>query len=339
MKERITAKVWILFIAVTCIFMLFGCGTQKREEDNKSISVVTTNFPLYDFSMAVFGEGSEEISSEVYMLLSPGMESHSYEPTPQDIIKIQDCDLFVYIGGENDEWVEEILDSMDEPVRTLKLMDFVDLMEEDDMGHEHEHAHEDEHEHEDEEIEYDEHIWTSPVNAKKMMEVIRDELCTICDEKQEKDGRSGEAKASATFRQNADAYIEKLVQLDKDFQSLFEIVENKTLFFGDRFPFAYFTKEYDLSYEAAFPGCYEGSEPSAATITGLIDDAKESGVSTIYYIEFSNHQIADVIADSIGGDTAMIHSCHNVTWDEMDAGVTYVDLMNANLRTFTESMK
>lgn len=333
MKKRIFTIFITICVAAEAIFMLSACAAKTPVNNTNSISVVTTNFPLYDFSKAVFGDENGYFDTDVCMLLSPGMESHSYEPTPQDIIKIQDCDLFVYIGGENDEWVEEILESMDRPIRTLKLMDYVELVEEDDMGHEHGE------ESETEEIEYDEHIWTSPVNAKKMVEVIRDEICTICDEKQDENGIKTEKPISETFRQNAAGYIEKLVQLDKDFRTLFDRVENKIVFFGDRFPFIYFTREYGLSYEAAFPGCYEGSEPSAAAITGLIDDAKKAGVSTIYYIEFSNHQIADVIADSIGGDVAMIHSCHNVTREEMDAGVTYIDLMNTNLRTFTESMK
>ncbi|MCQ2529965.1 MAG: metal ABC transporter substrate-binding protein [Lachnospiraceae bacterium] len=336
MKKTRTAKLIALLMAAVVIFLLSGCTQPKPEEKNDVISVVTTNFPLYDFTKAVFGEGTESINGNVHMLLSPGMESHSYEPTPQDIIKIQDCDLFIYVGGENDEWVEEILDSMDEPVRTLKLMDYVELMEEDEMGEDHDHDHEEGHE---EEIEYDEHIWTSPANAAVMVQAIQEELCTISDEKQEAAGLASEEPVSNRFRQNGEAYITEILQLDEDFHKFFDTVENKTVFFGDRFPFAYFTKEYGLSYEAAFPGCYEGSEPSAATITGLIDDAKELGVSTIYYIEFSNHQIADVIADSIGGNTAMIHSCHNVTQEEMDAGVTYIDLMMTNLRTFTESMK
>lgn len=323
-------------MATVVLCLLSGCTRPKPEEKNDVISVVTTNFPLYDFSKAVFGEGTEYINGKIHMLLSPGMESHSYEPTPQDIIKIQDCDLFLYIGGENDEWVEEILDSMDEPVRTLKLMDYAELLEEDQTGEEHEHEHDHEQE---EEIEYDEHIWTSPVNAAKMVTAIQKELCTICDEKQLNAGIESDVSISDAFRQNGEAYVKEILQLDEAFHQFFDTVENKTIFFGDRFPFAYFAKEYGLSYEAAFPGCYEGSEPSAATITRLIDDAKGLGVSTIYYIEFSNHQIADVIADSIGGNTAMIHSCHNVTQAEMDAGVTYIDLMTTNLRTFTETMK
>lgn len=329
-KRAVQVITWI----ITAVFLLSGCSIQKTEKNEKAITVVTTNFPLYDFAKAVLGDGSGELSGSVHMLLSPGMESHSYEPTPQDIIKIQDCDLFLYIGGENDAWVEEILTSMDEPVRTMKLMDYVELMEEDEMGHEHEHENEQE-----EEIEYDEHIWTSPANAAVMVQAIQEEICAICDEKQKKSGLGSDVPASDIFRQNGEEYTREIEQLDQKFRDYFDGVKNKTIFFGDRFPFAYFTKEYGLSYEAAFPGCYEGSEPSAATITGLIDDARKLGVSTIYYIEFSNHQIADVIADSIGGNTAMIHSCHNVTWEEMEDGRTYVDLMTTNLRTFTETMK
>lgn len=312
----------VLFLLVCLMWVLGGCQkrgvepvTEETQKDS-TIHIVTTNFPLYDFARAVCGEGSSFIDADITMLLSPGMETHSYEPTPQDMIRIQDCDLFLYIGGESDAWVEEILSSMDQPVKTLRLMETVELLEEE--GEEGE-----------EETEYDEHIWTSPANAVKMMESIRDEICAIVSD----------APTADMFTENANAYIEEIRALDRKYGEFFDSVTNRTLFFGDRFPFLYLVKEFGLSYYAAFPGCYEGSEPSAADITKLIDEAKALSVDTIYYIELSSHQIADVIAESTGVSTAMIHSCHNVSKDDFENQITYLELMQNNLETFKGTMK
>ena len=141
------------------------------------------------------------------------------------------------------------------------------------------------------------------------------------------------------FAENANQYIAAVQTLDKDFMEFFDSVSNRTIFFGDRFPFLYFVKEYGLTYYAAFPGCYEGSEPSVADITKLIDEAKASSVDTVYYIEMSNHQIADVIAESTGVSTAMIHSCHNVSKEDFENQITYLELMQNNLETFKGTMK
>ena len=324
MKRRVLTLCMILILG--CMFLSACKGTPAEPESGKSdasgkIRIVATIFPLYDFARAACGEGSTPISAEVTMLLSPGMETHSYEPTPQDIIRIQDCDLFLYIGGESDAWVEEILSSMDKPVHALKLMDQVDLLEEDG------------------EEEYDEHIWTSPVNAIRMMEAIRDEIWKLVNEKQAELEIESYYPIADMFAGYADAYIDEIRELDRQFGELFADKAGKTLFFGDRFPFLYFVKEYGLSYYAAFPGCYEGSEPSVSDITGLVDEAKALSVSTIYYIELSNHQIADVIAESTGASTAMIHSCHNVTQEEFNSGATYLDLMRNNLETFKATLK
>ena len=313
MKKAKALPVIYLFLLVCLIWVLSGCQKRGMEpvteetQTDSTIHIVTTIFPLYDFARAVCGEGSQFISADITMLLAPGMETHSYEPTPQDMIKIQDCDLFLYIGGESDAWVEEILSSMDQPVKALRLMETVNLLEEEGE--------------EEEEAEYDEHIWTSPANAIKMLESIRDAICEIVNARQTKMGIDSYVPIADMFAENANS------------------VSNQTVFFGDRFPFLYFVKEYGLSYYAAFPGCYEGSEPSVADITKLIDEAKALSVDTVYYIEMSNHQIADVIAESTGVSTAMIHSCHNVSKEDFDNQITYLELMQNNLETFKGTMK
>ena len=214
---------------------------------------------------------------------------------------------------------------MDQPVKALRLMETVNLLEEEGE--------------EEEEAEYDEHIWTSPANAIKMLESIRDAICEIVNARQTKMGIDSYVPIADMFAENANSYIEKVRTLDKEFVEFFDSVSNQTVFFGDRFPFLYFVKEYGLSYYAAFPGCYEGSEPSVADITKLIDEAKALSVDTVYYIEMSNHQIADVIAESTGVSTAMIHSCHNVSKEDFDNQITYLELMQNNLETFKGTMK
>ena len=331
MKKAKALPVIYLFLLVCLIWVLSGCQKRGMEpvteetQTDSTIHIVTTIFPLYDFARAVCGEGCQFISADITMLLAPGMETHSYEPTPQDMIKIQDCDLFLYIGGESDAWVEEILSSMDQPVKALRLMETVNLLEEEGE--------------EEEEAEYDEHIWTSPANAIKMLESIRDAICEIVNARQTKMGIDSYVPIADMFAENANSYIEKVRTLDKEFVEFFDSVSNQTVFFGDRFPFLYFVKEYGLSYYAAFPGCYEGSEPSVADITKLIDEAKALSVDTVYYIEMSNHQIADVIAESTGVSTAMIHSCHNVSKEDFDNQITYLELMQNNLETFKGTMK
>lgn len=327
MKKTVLIILCVI-LAVGCI-LLQGCQRMPKEPETEpgsktaTIQIVTTIFPLYDFARAVCRQGSTPIGADITMLLAPGMETHSYEPTPQDIIRIQDCDLFLYIGGESDEWVEEILESMDQPVHAVRLMDYVDPLEEEG----------------EEEDEYDEHIWTSPVNAIKMLEAIRDEVCDLVNAKQTELGIESYQPIADMYAGYADEYIGEIRELDQEFRELFAGVSNKTVFFGDRFPLLYFVKEYGLSYYAAFPGCYEGSEPSVADITGLVDEAKALSVSTIYYIELSNHQIADVIAESTGASTAMIHSCHNVSQEDFNSGATYLDLMRGNLETFKATLK
>jgi len=254
--------------------------------------------------------------------LPPGSESHSFEPSPQDIIKIQNADLFIYAGGESDYWVNTILESMDNKVNTLKMMDTVTVFEEELVE-----GMQLEHEDKMTEEEYDEHIWTSPKNAIKISQEIAKRLSDIDPEN------------SNIYKGNLQIYIEELSKLDNDFRDFFETVKNKTFIFGDRFPLLYFAKEYGINYYSAFPGCSDGSEPSAATIAFLVDKVKAENINTVFYIEFSNHKIADIIAESTDVKTAMFHSCHNVSKADLDDGATYISLMEQNLETLKEAMK
>jgi len=308
-----------LVLVLALVLPLAACGGEGGSDDGK-LTVIAANFPGYDLTRAVTGD-----LAVVSMLLPPGTESHSYEPTPRDILTVQNCDLFVYLGGESDAWVATILNSLDKPVKTLRMMDCVPTLEEEPLEgmeevHEHDHGH-------GQVVEVDEHVWTSPVNAGKIAEQLCAELTAM-----------DEANAAA-YAANADAFLAELTKLDGEIRAYVESVAAPVMVFGDRFPLRYFAEEYHITCYAAFPGCSTQTEPSAATIAYLTDLVREKKLSTVYYIEFSNHLVADSIAEATGAKTALFHSCHNVSKQEMDDGVTYLTLMRGNLETLKNTMK
>jgi zinc transport system substrate-binding protein len=312
-------KMLAVLTALVLVCLSFSGAALAQDASARKFSVVATNFPAYDFARQVAGG-----RAEVTMLLPPGAESHTYEPTPQDILRIQNSDLFVYVGGESDAWVDDILSSFDPAIHAIRLIDCVKAVEEvaaPGMQPEEEEPTD------SNEVEYDEHVWTSPKNAILIEQAIAKELGTL-----------DPANASA-YQANSDAYTKQLEALDQNFADFFKGVTNKTLIVGDRFPLRYFADEFGLTYYAAFPGCSTETEPSAATISFLIDEVKETGVSTVFYIEFSNHLVADSIAEQTGAKTALLHSCHNVSQADLDAGATYLTLMTSNLETLKEAMK
>lgn len=298
-----------LIALLAALLLMCGCsaGTDERSEPEK-LSVVVTIFPAYDFARQVFGD-----TAEVTMLLKPGTESHTYDPTARDIIRIDNCDLFIYNGGESDSWVEGILGAA-ENVCTLRMMDAVEVVEEERS----EGMEEETHEHEESgETEYDEHIWTSPKNAADIVESIRLAACEISPENKE------------LYDDAASGYIAEINALDNDFTELFA-GESRYFIFGDRFPLLYFFREYGLNYYAAFPGCGSETEPSARTISFLLDKLDENSVRAVFYIELSNHKLADTLAEEKGLTAEEFHTCHNITAEDLEAGETYVSLMRRN---------
>ena len=316
-------KLLIYTVAVLLLATAFaGCAPQAGTEqtstngadtaDDGKLSVVTTIFPPYDFARAVSGG-----LADVTMLLAPGAEVHSFDPTTQDIMKIQNCDVFIYIGGENDAWVDTVLDSMDTGSKIIvKLMDAVTPVEEETV--EGMQAEEEEHEEAEEGPEYDEHIWTSPKNAMLMVDAIAQAM-----------GQADSENAPA-YTTNAAGYNAQIKEVDERIQDIVDKAPQKLLVVADRFPFRYFVDEFGLSYSAAFSGCSAESDVSAGTLAYLIDQVKENNIKYIYYIELSNRQVADAVAEQTGAEPLLLHSCHNVTKDDFDAGVTYVSLMTGN---------
>ena len=313
----------LLLAGVRLLGALCGCSVPAKQEEG--LSVVATIFPQYDFARQVMGS-----SDDLTMLLRPGQEVHSYEPTSQDIIAIQNCDLFIYVGGESDAWIEDVLEGMDTShMVILSLMDLVDPLEEDTdsvLENPEEHDHEDgeaTHLHEEE---YDEHVWTSPKNAMLITQAICDALCDI------------DPSNAQIYRQNTAAYLEQLEELDQDFREVIGSASRDTLIFGDRFPLLYFVREYGLNYYAAFPGCASETEPSAATVARLIDLVREEQVPVVYQIELSNGNIARSIADSSGAKVETFYTCHNITRDDFNAGETYLSLMERNVNSLKEAL-
>ena len=309
-------------IVILCIgifaSVFIGCAKNKTtQETDGKITVTATIFPPYDFVREIAGD-----KVNLSMLLPPGAESHSFEPTPKDILTIKKSSLFLYIGGESDEWVKNILKSMDTGAMTiLPLIEVVDAVEEkivEGMESEEEGgaplALETE-----EEPEYDEHIWTAPQNAKRMVQAIAEALS-------EKDAVNAEF-----YRQNAASYLVKLDELDAAFRDMTDKAARRTLVFGDRFPFRYFGDAYGLNYFAAFPGCSTETEPSAATVAFLIDKVKAENIPAVFYIEFSNEKMADTISEATGAKKHLLHSAHNISKKDFDDGRTYLEIMYSNL--------
>ncbi len=324
----------LIISAVLLTAILAGCSNRTAEIDSGApdkISVIATIFAPYDFARQIIGD-----KAEIRMLLPPGSESHSYEPTPQDRIAIESCDVFIYVGGESDAWVTDVLEAVDTAnMKIVTLMDCVEAveeeivegMEDDEHDHADEDEHTDEHDHADEEpAALDEHVWTSPRNAKLIVEKISNAIA-------EKDSANAEI-----YRQNTAAYLSKLDELDAAFQEVVDNAVRKTIVMGDRFPFRYLADAYGLTYFAAFPGCSTDSEPSAATVAFLEDKIKAEGIPVVFHIELSNMNMATQIAEDTGAKVLLLHACHNITKDDFQNGATYLELMNNNVSALKEAL-
>jgi zinc transport system substrate-binding protein len=315
---RMKRIVLCLCILVSVTMTLTAWGRRDTGRVDGKINVVTTIFPPYDFVREIAGD-----RVNLTMLLPPGAESHSFEPTPQDIIRIQNCDIFIYVGGESDAWVERILDSIDmEGIEIITFMDCVDVVEELIV----EGMEEEEEEEEAEGPEYDEHVWTSPRNAQLIVQKIAGVLI-------ERD-----APNAAVYERNTAAYLAKLAELDAAFQNVVNGARRKTIVFGDRFPFRYFADAYGLSYFAAFPGCSTETECSAATIAFLVDKVRAERIPVVFHIELSNERIADAICEETGAKKMLLHAVHNISKRDFDRGESYYRLMSQNVQNLREAL-
>ena len=367
--RKIRGGTWLALAVMFLFCLLSGCGRAENGggpgggEDGRKLKVAATLFPYYDFVRQVAGD-----QVELSLVIPAGMDSHSFEPTPKDIRIMQEADVIIANGGAMEHWVDQVVDSFEREDQTVVvMMDHVDAVEEEivegmehsDEGHGHVHVHEAEeeealeppaeagagktdalpgaaeeaaengHREEDEsryEIEYDEHIWTSPVNAMRMVEVIAGTLT-------ERDPENG-----AVYRAGADAYLEKLEALDREFREVRSGAVHDMIVMGDKFPLRYFADTYGLRYRAAFSGCSSDTEPSARTIAYLIDKVKKEEPPVVYYLELSSHRVAEIIGEETGAVPLLFHSCHNVTRRQFEEGVTYLELMEQNVKNLREGL-
>ena len=311
-----------LLTGLLCALLLTGCAAPSSQSaGGRRLQIVTTLFPYYDFARAIVGD-----RADITLLLSPGREAHSFEPTPLDAVAISRADVFVYNGGESEEWVEDMLEAVGENIGTVvRMMDYADAREEEFVegmqGAEEADAQED-----SDEIEYDEHIWTSPANAAALCQALCQALC------------AADPDNAAAYRANGADYVRALNDLDERFRALRANASRDLLVFADRMPLLYFCKEYDLRYRAAFHGCSGDTEPSLATLRFLIDKVADENVPVVYTVDLDSRKIAEVVAECTGAGIERLYSLQTVSREDFDAGETYLALMERNLNALERGL-
>ncbi len=287
-------KILCFLVCFALLFTLSGC----KGANNKTgeIKVVASCFPAYDFAKSILGE-----SANITLLLPPGSEAHHFEPTPTDIIKIKSCDLFVFVGGNDEAWVNSLLkEGLKETAKTVKMVDFLEKSGD------------------------DEHFWTSPKNALTITEKIYEAVILLDKNNADK------------YNQNFNKAKENLNNLDASFKSI--VKNNTTVVFADRFPFYYWAKEYGADYISPFKGCSEHTEPDAKAVANTIAFVKENNIPYVFYTEFSNQKMADTVCEETGAKKLLFHSCHNVTKLEFEQGETYYSLMQKNAENLKKAV-
>ena len=298
-----------LLVALIALLLMPGAASAEPK-----LKIVATDFPCYDFARHVVGD-----RGEVTMLIHPGAEVHSFEPSPADILSIGQADLFVYIGGEGDAWVGNILAGFDDGAPSqLRMMEVVEPLEEEGEGPSHALEHET--------PEYDEHIWTSPKNAIRMVGALAEVLEEI------------DPEGEAYYADRAGEYCAEIGDIDAAFEAVVRGGLRRELVFADRFPFLYFARAYDLGYAAAFPSCTADTEPTPQIIATLIRKIVQDRIPAVYTIEMSTQSVAKTIAEETGVRILTLHSAQTVTQEEFDAGETYVTLMRRNVEALREGL-
>ncbi len=336
-------KIKIIIAAILSVaFCLTGCNTQTVEQNDK-YKIVCSIFPQYDWVNNIVGD-CENI--EVSLLVDNGVDLHSYQATADDIITISQCDMFIYVGGESDKWVEEVLKQANN--ESMVVIDMMDVLSESIIEetviegmtqNEHEHGDEDEHddtdshndtaEHDDEEIEYDEHVWLSIENAKTICSKIAE--CLI----------NGNVENETVITANLEAYLNELDSIDKEYKDAMEKAENNTIIFGDRFPFSYLVNEYNINYYAAFVGCSAETEASFETVKFLANKLDEYNIDYIFIVDNSNANLAQSIIDNSNKKDRQIltlNSMQSVTDADISNGANYCDIMRDNLENIKTAL-
>ena len=320
--KKILALLLALWIPAA---VLSGCAPQDDSAASNKLNIVTTIFPAYDWVREILGDETDR--AEITMLLDSGVDLHSYQPTVDDIVKISDCDLFLYVGGESDGWVDDALKNA--PNKERKVIRLLDVLGDSAKAEETvEGMQEEEHDHE-EEAEYDEHIWLSLKNAQVLVAAISEAL-------QETDPARKDAYAA-----NAAAYAEKLSALDGEYRAAVDSGKYKTLLFGDRFPFRYLADDYGLDYYAAFPGCSAETEASFETVSFLAGKMDALGLPCVLTIEGTQHKIAETIVQNTAQKNQQVltmDSMQAVTANDAASGVSYLSIMEKNLSVLKKAL-
>lgn len=319
----------VIILAMMAVFCMAACGgiSEFNKEDGK-IKIVTTIFPEYDWIKAVMGDKAE--GADITLLLDNGVDLHSYQPTAEDILKISTCDMFIYVGGESDEWVEDALaTAQNKDICVINLMEVLgeNVKEEETVEGMQE---EKEHDHEDGDKEYDEHVWLSLKNAGTLVEAIADGLTKI------------DQSNAQTYKANADSYISELKQLDEEYAETVDKAPIKTILFGDRFPFRYMADDYGIRYYAAFVGCSAETEASFETISFLARKADELDLPAVITIEGSDKKLAETIVKNTASENMKIltmDSMQAATSKDAGEGITYISIMKKNLEVLREALK
>lgn len=359
-KTELLRKSVVFIVTISMILGMAGCGKTTEKEDNYRLKIVTSLFPYYDMARAVIGDVK---GIDLKMTVTPGQDSHSFEPTPSDVIQMENADVLIYNGGSLETWIDTLLDSLNNKKQIqMKMMDYVDVLNEEIVEgmdtrfeeHDHdEHSHkEDNHNkenhkedsHSEENHKKDNHSEDSSNDSEFHNEDSEEEheetdehIWTspvneiIMTEKICETLSKALPEEKENFQKNAENYISQLKELDNEFRTIVENAKINEIIFADKFPLQYFAKEYGLKYYAAFPGCGSDMEPSAKTIAFLVDKIKEDNIKAVFYLELSSHIVADAIETDTGAKPLQFNSCHNITQKQFDSGVTYVDLMKENV--------
>lgn len=317
--KRITA--FGLTFALACAFC--GCASREQREDKERadgdrLTITATLFPQYSFACAIVGE-----FADVSQLLPPGTDSHSFDPSMSDLMKLNEADLLIYTGDDMEKWASSFVSAASESVTILNVSEGIALLE---YGHDYE-----EHQHEPHDASHnrqwaDPHIWTSPKNASHIAQTICDAVCALDPENQE------------AYTQNTKALLEELAALDADFQALADSADGKTLYFGGEFSLLYFVTEYGFSYESLYDSCSESAEPSVRKMSEMIDAMNREHAKVIFYPELTEPKAAQTIAESTEASPRLFHSCHNVSAQDFADGETYLSLMRKNLENLREAV-
>lgn len=317
-KQAVKTTVNRVFALLLCAFMLFAlcaCSEQgeKPEGDGEKLQVVCTLFPQYDFVREIAGD-----CVELTLLLPPGVESHSYDPTPSDMKAVASADIVIRVGENMETWSSKLMGSAGDGAVLLDLAD--------EMGLELEaHEHGDD-EHADSAKERDPHIWTDPVLAKDMVRIITEKLCEL------------DEKNAAEYDSRSELYISKLEALDKDIKEIVGNAKRKTVVFSGRFALKNFTDRYGLTAVSALDACADNSEPSAAAVAKIVDTVKDENIPVIFYEELIEPKTAKIISSETGADMLLFHSCHNLSKDDFNSGETYLSLMRKNVENLREAL-